>query len=82
MRAFLVMAKKTREELMRHRLIKDNHIAIAGGIKPALDAVKGQDSIEIDFDGKKKFLALLPKPNAVFADFGADCGLGRLKDKD
>ncbi len=31
-------------------LIKDNHIAIAGGIKPALDAIKGQDSIEIEVD--------------------------------
>ncbi|GJL86051.1 MAG: nicotinate-nucleotide diphosphorylase (carboxylating) [Micavibrio sp.] len=31
-------------------LIKDNHIAVANGIKPALDAVKGQDSIEIEVD--------------------------------
>lgn len=31
-------------------LIKDNHIAIAGGIKQALDAVKGHDSIEIEVD--------------------------------
>lgn len=32
-------------------LIKDNHIAVAGGIKPALDAVQGKDvKIEIEVD--------------------------------
>ncbi len=31
-------------------LIKDNHIAIAGGIEQALNAVKGQDNIEIEVD--------------------------------
>ena len=31
-------------------LIKDNHIAVAGGIKEALDAVEGQESIEIEVD--------------------------------
>lgn len=69
-------------ETNRWTYLKKRKVAIPHSRKltrKLYNAAIRQDRVEIDFDGKKKFTALLPKPNAVFADFGADCGLGRNK---
>lgn len=41
-----------------------------------------QQNVEVDLSNKKPVTLILPKPNGDFADFGAKCGMGRLKDKD
>ncbi len=44
-------------------------------------AIRG-DTVQIKLDGSDPITLVLPKPNAAFADFGADCGLGRNAKKD
>ena len=39
-------------------------------------AIRG-DTVSIDISGKGSFSLILPKPNVNFADFGAECGMGR-----
>lgn len=68
----------------RWTYLKKRKVAIPHSLsvtKKLYNAAIRQDEIDIDFDGKEKFSPLLPKPNTVFADFGAECGLGRLKSK-
>lgn len=40
-----------------------------------------QHSVEVDLSNKKSVTLILPKVNTAFADFGANCGVGRLKNK-
>lgn len=40
-----------------------------------------QQQVTLYVSGKKPVILNLPKPNAAFADFGAECGIGRNKPK-
>ena len=43
-------------------------------------SIRGSD-VQLKMSGKKAITLILPKPNLAFADFGADCNMGKNKGK-
>ena len=63
---------------------EDKDITLSRKRKPAAqlyNAIVRKQSVRVEAKGDQVDLTA-PKLNAAFADFGADCGLGRLKRKD
>lgn len=77
-----VMINEEQQDPNHWVYLKKRGIAIPQERKLSLkiyNAAIRQDKILVDFDNKKSFSLNLPKPNTDFAEFGAECGMGRYK---